>query len=78
MEKRMKMMEQRMEKIEKRFSGSEGDYDKNQAGNTTEPNEMEAHQPKTDKKKKLGMYVAMMKNSNMKKGKSDAESGTSY
>ena len=69
MSDRMEAIEKRMSAIEGRFKGSEGDYDKNQAGNTTEPNEMEVHQPSMEKKKKLNLMVAMMKN---KKGRDNA------
>ena len=69
MKHRMEAMEKRMSNMESNFKGSEGDYDKNQAGNTTEPNEMEVHQPSAEKKKKLNLMVAMMKN---KKGRDNA------
>ena len=62
MKHRMEMLEKRMDAIDAKFKGSERDYNKNQAGMTSEPNEMEV-QPEPGKKgkKNLSMYVAMMK-----------------
>jgi len=61
----------RLDAIEARFEGSEGDYDKNQRGMTSEPNKMEVHQPSTKesdpKKKKMNMMIALLKKKNSKR-----------